>query len=721
MSTRNTQVVLVRTSSQFSAMSADVSSSRVVAVDFETTGLDPLTCVPLLLAVKGERGPAYVLELAGPGPRNLGTIVLMNNLHKKVLLAHNAVFEYQFFRMGVLDDIVPEQWFCTQVAEGLIQSGLRSNDEGEDKRVSLAEVYAKYCGVTVDKGLQTSFVGVSPVDFRPSEAQVVYAAQDVAYLHEVMAGQLQRLEAENLLRVARLEMAVIPPLGEMQLNGFLLNLDRHLAVLTEYEAQEAEQRAKVEATLAALYKARKERENLERAKVYAHLDAEIQAVAALEKLTGIDAKMYELGDAGKTHLKAYADLQARAEKYARVTVEAARLLGRVPQPLSKEAVTGLRKVRDANKPLATDFNLGSHVQVWEALAEAGIELYVNDWDEEEAAYVQRRSLDKNAVKHAAEQADANPVLVEYAAWAKAQKVLSTYGHTLRAKVHARTGRVHAEFNQLVSSGRFSSIRPNLQNMPPKVRACFEAEAGNVLISADGKNQEGRIAAALSGDENLLDIFRNDWDWHSMTAALAYPEKFADWHEVPKDGPERKGCKNANFSGIYGGTPQTLVARGYVPDLATAERLFEAKEKLTPRLKQWTLDNAQKAVDLGYAVTASGRKRYFNLGPRPRYGDKKAYARWQHRKGGIRRAAMNQPVQGTGADIMKQAMVYLRKPLEALGFKLVCMVHDSLVYEGPAALAGEAKAVIEDGFLRAARQFITNLDIPGEAEEMVQWH
>jgi DNA polymerase I-like protein with 3'-5' exonuclease and polymerase domains len=715
----NTSVVHVTNAEQYAAMLRDIQASRVVAVDYETSGLDPLTCVPLLLAVKGERGPAYVVETDATG---VGFLSGNLGLPSKVLLAHNAVFEYMFFRTGVyLPEDVPQRWFCTQVAEALIQSGLRSNDEGEDKRVSLSEVYAKYCGITADKTLQTSFVGVCPETFDPTEAQVAYAAQDVLYLHEVMEAQLRRLEAEQLLRVARLEMAVIPPLGEMQLNGFYLNLDRHLAVLTEYEAQEAAQRAKVEATLAALYKQRKERENQERANVYAHLDAEIQAVAALEKLVSVNAKMLEMEAAGKEHLKAHTELWERAVKYNAIVAHATQLLGRVPQPLSKEAVTGLRKVRDANKPLSAAFNLGSHMQVWEALAEAGIELYVNDWDEEEAAYVQRRSLDKNAVKHVAEQADANPVLVEYASWAKAQKVLSTYGHTLRAKVHARTGRVHAEFNQLVSSGRFSSNRPNLQNMPPKVRACFEAEGGLVLISADGKNQEGRIAAALSEDPNLLDIFRNDWDWHSMTAVLAYPEKFADWHEVPKDGPERKGCKNANFSGIYGGTPATLVARGYVPDLATAERLFAAKEKLTPKLKAWTEANAQKAVDLGYAMTASGRKRYFNLGPKPRYGDKKAYARWQHRKGGIRRAAMNHPIQGTGADIMKQAMVYLRKPLEALGFKLVCMVHDSLVYEGPRPYAGEAKAVIEGGFLRAARQFIANLDIPGEAEEMVQWH
>jgi DNA polymerase-1 len=678
MSARNTQVVHVQTSSQFSALLADVSSSRVVAVDYETSGLDPLTCAPLLLAVKGERGPAYVLECSTPE----GWFTrITRELAERVLLAHNAVFEYQFFRCWAQQPgDVPERWFCTQVAEALIQSGLRSNADGDDKRVPLAEVYQKYCGVQVSKELQTSFVGARPETFVPTAAQVLYAAQDVQHLHEVMAGQLRRLDTEGLLRVARLEMQVLVPLGEMQLNGFYLNLDRHALVLEEYVRQEATQRAKVEETLAALYRQRRERENVERAAMYEALQAEIETL-----LPG-----------GRKKKDTPEDVLAR--------------------------VTGLRKVRDGFKPVSLDFNLGSHQQVWQALAEAGIELYTNDWNEQEATYVPRPSLDKTAVKQAAEAPGANPVLVEYASWAKAQKVISTYGHTLAEKVHARTGRVHAEYNQLVNSGRLSSNNPNAQNMPPKVRQCFEAEAGNVLISADGKNQEGRIAAALSGDENLLEVFRQGWDWHSMTAALAYPDRFKDWTAVGKDSPERKGCKNANFSMIYGGTGDTLYRRGYVPTKAVGDMLMAAGAAFAPKVAKQAQLNADHAVEQGFVVTASGRKRYFNLPPKPPYSRKsKAYARWMHTKGGIRRAAMNHPIQGTGADIMKQAMVYLRKPLEAVGFKLVCMVHDSLVYEGPRPYAGEAKAVIEGGFLRAARQFITNLDIPGEAEEMVQWH
>jgi DNA polymerase I-like protein with 3'-5' exonuclease and polymerase domains len=613
-------VVLVTTPSQYSALSRDVSASRVVAVDFETTGLDALTCVPLLLAIRGEQGPAYVVEVGLYAPWNVGS--LGNLLADKVLLAHNAVFEYQFFRVYANQaEDVPLKWFCTQVAEGLIQSGLRANAEGEDKRVSLAEVYAKYCGVTMSKELQTSFVGVSPATFVPTEAQVAYAAQDVTHLHEVMGAQLRRLESEALMRVARLEMAVIPPLGEMMLNGFYLNLDRHQLVLEEYVQQEATQRAKVYDTLATLYRARRERENVERKALYDELTAYINAI-----LPG-----------GRKKKDTSAEVMERVE--------------------------GLRKVRDGHKPVSTDFNLGSHQQVWGALAEAGIELYVKDWDDVQAAYVSRPSLDKNAVKQASEKPNAHPVLVEYAAWARAQKVISTYGAPLAAKVSARTGRVHAEYNQLINSGRMSSNHPNAQNMPKAIRACFEAEAGNVLISADGKNQEGRIAAALSGDPALLDIFRNDWDWHSMTAALAYPDKFTDWRQVDKESPERKGCKNANFSGIYGGVAETLVARGYVPDLATAQRLMDAKDRLTPRLKAWTLENAELALDRGYALTVSGRKRYFRLGPKPPYSkDSRPYARWKHLRGGIRRAAMNHPIQGSGADIMKQAMVFLRAPL-----------------------------------------------------------
>lgn len=667
----------VTTGTQFAALQDAIKSTRRIAVDLETTGLDALTDSILLVSLCTSDSQTWVLSLRDWDPASVAALV--GSLREKVCIAHNAVFEYKFLAtfMAYFGASAPQVWWCTQVGEGLIQSGLREVGDNGDKRVSLAEVYRKYCGLTLEKELQTSFVGVDASAFVPTAAQVHYAAQDVLRLHEVMVAQMHRLEAESMLRVARLEMAVLPVLGDLELTGMYLNLDRHAVVLAKWQVQETEMRAKVEAELTDFYRVRIEKKNRERARAYAYHQLRIQ----------------DLLPGGRVKKDTTPEVRALATEY--------------------------RQLRDRFKPLDTGFNLGSHEQVWQALAEAGTELY------KDTVEGPKPSLDKNVVKHAAELADANPVLKDYAAWAKAAKVVSTYGQTLRDKVHPLTGRVHSSYNQLVSSGRFSSYDPNRQNMPEDIRECSEAAAGNMLVVADMVNQEGRAAACLSGDEALLAVFREGKDWHSMTAALAYPEKYATWQDVQKDVPgkgkeDRAGCKNANFSSIYGGTEYTLYARGYVPSLAIGKRLMEAVYSGYPRVREYALATADKALREGYAVTVSGRRRYFRLTSRPSGGGN-AYKEWKRAQGGIRRAAMNHPVQGSGADIVKQAMVLLRAPMASLGYKLVATVHDELVYEGPEAQAQEAARCVEAKMLEAAACFFTALPIPAEAKVTKTWH
>lgn len=666
----------VTTGAQFAALQDAISNSKRVAVDLETTGLDALTDKVLLLSLCTGDSRCWVLSLRDWAGHGDSLPLLLRNLRRRICIAHNALFEYKFLTTTFGMSVAPQMWWCTQVAEGLIQSGLRETGDNGDKRVALAEVRRKYLGLGTDKELQTSFVGVDAASFSPTPAQVAYSAQDVEGLHEVMEAQLRHLEGEAMLRVARLEMAVLPAIGDMELAGMYLNLDKHAVVLSEWAAQEATMRATVEAVLTDLYRVRQERLNAQRLKSFDYYQARVKEV---------------LPPNGRV-LKA-------------------------TTPEAKELATTLRKLRDNFKPLSTDFNLGSHEQVWAALAEAGIALYKDTVDGP------KPSLDKNVVRHESEKQDANPVLKDYATWAKAAKIVSTYGESLREKVHPATNRVHSSYNQLVSSGRLSSYNPNRQNMPPNIRECSEAEEGNVLVVADMVNQEGRIAACLSRDENLLAVFAEGKDWHSMTAALAYPEKYATWQEVQKDVPgkgkeDRAGCKNANFSSIYGGTEYTLYARGYVPSVAIGKRLMEAVYSGYPRVREYALATADKALREGYAVTVSGRRRYFRRTPRP--SGKEAYREWKREQGAIRRAAMNHPVQGSGADVMKQAMVTLRQPMRALGFRLVASVHDELVYEGPRANAQEACRCVEERMLEAAACFFSLLPIPAEAKVTTAW-
>jgi DNA polymerase I-like protein with 3'-5' exonuclease and polymerase domains len=647
---------LLETQGQVEEAAGVLKQSRVIAVDLETTGLDPHSDRILLVVLKGAVGPTYILN---PNT-GLDFTPLLAQLHNSICLAHNALFEHMFLESNWLLGPAPRRWFCTQLAEGILTNGLAA------KRASLAEVVFQYAGVQLDKTQQTSFVGAYHANFVPTEDQLAYAAGDVEHLHEVMSQQTEKLRAEGLLRTARLEMALLPAVSDMQLHGFKLDTDRHAEVLAGYVGQEATLRVEVTARLDSLYQRHFRKAEADKAQQRADIDNLLHDTLAAH---GIKRLSKDTPD------------EVRAE------------------------VTALRKLLAKHKAReAQPINLQSSDQVLDALSEDGIKLEKTEKGET------KRSLDKNVVADYLKQhPDEGSVLHQYARWAKLNKVITTYGDTLRQQVHAETGRVHSSFNQNgTASGRFSSDAPNLQNVPTAIRACFCAEEGNTLVVADAKNQEGRIAAALSGDKNLLRVFREGGDWHCMTAAIAYPEKFANWEAVPKDSAERAGCKNANFSSIYGGSAYTLYSRGYVSSLEVGERLMVAVAAFAPRLVEWTGEVAAAALAEGYATTVSGRKRYF---PVPTT---------KQERGAVERAAMNLPIQGSAADIMKQTMIYSLSRLAPLGFRMVAMVHDELVCEGPVENAEKAKAALEQAFLEGAACFIEALPVPAEVTITERW-
>ena len=670
-------MVTEETAEQFAR---DMSRSQVIAFDIETQGLDPHTHEILLYQFKGENTPVYVLlPHRYPQRENYGDYPLWSGpfWKGKVVLAHNAVFEYMHMNgpktRNMTDLFEAKGWFCTALAERILTNGLI------DARADYGFVVKKYCGVTLNKDLQKSWIGMDPLAI-PTEEQLAYAAADVEYLHAIMDAQIARAKRERLLRTFRLEMQVLPAFGEMQLNGFYLNRDRHREVVAEYVVQEAEARKGAVRTLQPLYEAALAKANIERAKHYAYFQNLTQEILA----------------------------QAGIKRLSKETNERVR-----------EAVMNCRKQMAKWKPKAVDtINLGSQSQVLMAMEEAGVKPVKVEPDGKV-----KPSLDKNVLR----DWQSNELVRVYSAWAKPNKVVTTYGDTLAAKIHPATGRVHASYNQIINSGRCSSSDPNAQNMTEAIRACFEAQEGNVLIVADAKNQEGRLAAILSGDKNLLQTFRDGIDWHSQTAALAYPEKYRSWEDVDKETPgkgkeDRAGCKNANFSGIYGGTAHTLVARGYVPSLEIGERLMQASYSFAPEVRATALRVADRAVEDGVAFTIIGRRRLFKLGPRPNYSKEadSEYAEWQRTRGGIRRAAMNHPVQGSGADIMKQAMIRLLPWMQRNKGKQVGFVHDELVYEVPLTIADEAAKMVADEMEAAAACFTKVLPIPGEVHVTKVW-
>jgi DNA polymerase-1 len=259
------------------------------------------------------------------------------------------------------------------------------------------------------------------------------------------------------------------------------------------------------------------------------------------------------------------------------------------------------------------------------------------------------------------------------------KLKGTYVDALPALINARTGRVHTDYNQCgVVTGRISSQNPNLQNIPARtelgrrVRRAFIAGAGYRLLSADYSQIELRILAHISGDEALRAAFARDEDIHRSAAAAIFG--------VPLDRvtrEQRQVGKTINFAVTYG---QTAYGVSQVTGLSTEESqaIIDAYFARFPGVRTYLDETKRKAAELGYVQTLLGRRRYFPVLQGPvQKGQIPARQRAE-------REAINAPIQGTSADIMKLAMIDLSRALQAqrARSRLILQVHDELVLEVP---------------------------------------
>lgn len=251
-----------------------------------------------------------------------------------------------------------------------------------------------------------------------------------------------------------------------------------------------------------------------------------------------------------------------------------------------------------------------------------------------------------------------------------KKLLSTYVDNLPKLVNPRTGHIHTSFNQaLTATGRLSSSDPNLQNIPVRtddgkeIRKCFVPEPGCLFFSADYSQIELRIMAHLSGDENMIEAFREGFDIHRATAARIWKEDMDDVTDA-----QRKKAKQANFGIIYGITTYGLSQRMEIPN-AEAKEIIEGYFATFPKVKAYMEQAKQTAREKGYAETIFHRRRYL-----PDINSHNATVR-----GFAERNAINAPIQGSEADIIKVAMVRIwnRFRNEGLRSKMILQVHDEL--------------------------------------------
>jgi DNA polymerase-1 len=289
----------------------------------------------------------------------------------------------------------------------------------------------------------------------------------------------------------------------------------------------------------------------------------------------------------------------------------------------------------------------------------------------------------------------HPIVADIMNWRSLVKLQSTYVKALPEEINPKTGRVHTVYNQAVAAtGRLSSNQPNLQNIPirtprgQEVRKAFiPRDQDHVLLAADYSQIELRIIAALSEDPAMVEAFQKGEDIHAATAAKVFGVPLT---EVSRE--QRSNAKTVNFGIVYGVSAFGLSQQTNL-NRTEAKALIEAYYATYPKLRAYMADQVEFARENGYVETVLGRRRYLKD-----INSQNAIVR-----GAAERNAVNAPIQGSAADIIKLAMINIHQRLtqENWSSKLLLQVHDELVFDVPKsevdALSAMVKNEMENAF------------------------
>jgi DNA polymerase-1 len=340
-----------------------------------------------------------------------------------------------------------------------------------------------------------------------------------------------------------------------------------------------------------------------------------------------------------------------------------------------------------------EFNINSTKQLAEVLFK---ELKLPSGRKTKTGY----SVDAKVLDGLRGQHDAVDTLLEYRQLAKLK---STYVDGLLELINPDDNRVHSSFSQTIAAtGRLSSSDPNLQNIPVRtevgrrIRRAFLADPGHMLLTADYSQIELRILAHITGEPALVQAFESDEDVHAATAARLFGVPLAE-----VTGEQRRRAKTTNFAVLYGQSAFGLARVLNIP-MTEATEFIKAYFEAFPRVREYTQETLRQARTVGYVETLLGRKRFLpDMDKLP--GDLRQAAE---------REAVNMPIQGTNADMIKLAMAHLQDQLDDLGLeaRMILQVHDELVLEVP---DGEMDLVRE--LVRGAMVDAMPLKVPVKVE------
>lgn len=547
-------------------------SEDVLAIDTETTGLDPYNSKIRLLQISNKEH-SYLFDCFVL--KDLSFLKDIFENQKPVKIFHNAKFDIKFLKVHFGFNF--ENIFDTMLASQIISSGDHSGGH------SLADVTKRYLGITLDKSSQ-----LSDWSKELTEKQLEYASKDVLTLHPLREKLRNIIIEQKLVKVAKLEFDCCIAVADMELNGCYLDKEQWMEIVYELE------------------------------KKHSKLSSEIQS---------------ELSQSSK----------------------------------QISLFEGFNSI-----------NINSTQQLAEALHNMGIKVD----DTSEATLLHHKN--------------SHPIIEKILEYRGLQKSISSYGENVLEYINKKTGRIHADFIQLrTDTGRFSCSNPNLQQIPAtkEYRACFKAEKGNKLITADYSQVELRILAELSQDREFIKAFESGEDLHKATASSMFNVPLS---EVTKD--MRSQAKSINFGLAYGRGASSL-AEQIGTSTEKAKELINKYFSVYDGIKRWLDDAAKYALKHSYSRTLSNRIRRYTFNPQNR-GEIAS----------IERQGKNSPIQGTSADITKQALVLINNALKNTNIRLINTVHDEIILEAPEEKAEYAAQVLESKMIEAARVFIKKVPI-----------
>lgn len=354
----------------------------------------------------------------------------------------------------------------------------------------------------------------------------------------------------------------------------------------------------------------------------------------------------------------------------------------------------------------TEFNISSPVQVGEVLFER---LKIDEKVKKTKSG--RYSTSEDVLQSLKGK---NPIVEKILNVRGLRKLLSTYVEALPQLINPRTGRIHTTYNQSVTAtGRLSSTNPNMQNIPVRseegreIRKAFIPAEGNVFFSADYSQIELRLVADLSGDETMVNAFNQGADIHTLTASRIYHESL---EEVTSE--QRRRAKTANFGILYGISVFGLAQRLEIPR-TEAKMLIDGYFSMFPKVREYMDSAIEKARKDGYVTTLLGRRRML-----PDINSRNPVVR-----GFSERNAINAPIQGSAADIIKIAMVRIfeRFKAEGLKSKMIMQVHDELNFDVLPVELERVQTIVLDEMKNAYHGHVAMIPSSGSASNWLEAH